>query len=34
MKSDILKCLGNFPKKTNLNIVQISNIEYKEYNGY
>lgn len=32
MKSDILKCLGNFPKKTNLNIVQISNIEYKEYN--
>lgn len=32
MRNDILKCLGNFPKKTNLDIEQINNIEYENYN--
>ena len=31
MKKDVLRTLGQFPKKTDLNMKEISNVEYKEY---
>lgn len=32
MRNNILKCLGKFPEKTNLDIKEIANIDYGNYN--